>query len=239
MKYPLVRSPYLRRDLESAFEDELSNPLVLETNPGATVVREALNTTHSAGAGDCDDLMNFYSKITVSGDGDSGITAVPIGARLYIYDAAIDEGYGVQSHVRHRGTATVSGSLFAGAFKLNLGTPSGAVGVDDFTVTDNIGALWLIATAEQSDVDVTGNHVVAKIDVEGNVKALDAVLDINNNGASTVTIFDVAGGTATYFMKIAGSTFVESADITSGKSCIRGVRCVFGTTVGVIPFYED
>ena len=217
----------------------VSVPMVLNTNPGTTVVGGTINITHSAGDGDCTDLMGLYVKTHISGDGDSGLTSVPIGARAYVYDAAVDEVYGVQSHARHRGTATVSGSMFAGSFKLNLGTPSGAAGADDFTVTDNIGALWLIATAAQSDVDVSGNYVVAKVDVEGNCKGVDAVFDINNSGASTGTIFDISGGSATYLAKITGSTFVEEADVTSGKSCIRGVRCVFGSTVGLIPFYED
>jgi len=196
----------------------VSVPMVLNTNPGATVVAGTINITHSAGAGNCDDLMGLYVKTHISGDGDSGLTSVPIGARAYVYDAAVDEVYGVQSHARHRGTATVSGSMFAGSFKLNLGTPSGAAAADDFTVTDNIGALWLIATAEQNNVDVTGNYVVAKIDVEGNCKGIDAILDINNSGASTTTIFDIAGGTATYLMVVGSSDSCVSTEETGGTA---------------------
>jgi len=52
---------------------------------------------------------------------------------------------------------------------------------------------------------------------------------------------ETAAGTADYFIKnqsLSASPF-ESGDITDGKSCIGGIRCIAGATVGVIPLYED
>ena len=63
-----------------------------------------------------------------------------------------------------------------------------------------------------------------------------------SNPLTAVIRLETAGtGTASYFIKAPAISIApfENGDITSGKSCIGGLRCINGSTVGVIPLYAD
>jgi hypothetical protein len=209
-------------------------PMVLNTNPGSAVVAHTVNVTHSAGAGDCDDLIAMYGKVTVSGDGDSGLTAVGVAPRLTI-SGATSEAYCIQSHAVHASDDAIT-ALSAGSFRLSTTTAN-------FTAANSVNAGQFIVTGDgtYNPTCTAGRFTVLELTCESPVTNLDAVLRLNNGGTTTDAIIDVVGGSATYFMDIAGSTFIESGDITSGKSCTGGIRIYnsTGSAIGVIPFYED
>ena len=89
-----------------------SVPQVLNTNPGAGVIGETINIRHSAGAGDCDDLIASYKKVEVIGAGDVGITVVADATRAYVGsatdDSVADEAYASQPWVKHTGTGAIT-----------------------------------------------------------------------------------------------------------------------------------
>ena len=102
---------------------DLTNAQILNKNPGATVVGDIINITHSAGAGNCDDLMGLYIKNSIIGVGDSGTTIVPLGTRAYVgsgsSNAAAKEVYAIQPWAKHSGTGSmVAMSAVSAAFKL-------------------------------------------------------------------------------------------------------------------------
>jgi hypothetical protein len=207
-------------------------PMVLNTNPGAAVIANQIHINHSAGAGDCDDLIAAYQKVTVSGDGDSGLTAVGTAPRLTISGAA-QEGYCLQSHVIHESDDGIL-ALSAGSFRLTTRAAN-------FTATNSVNAGQFILTGDgtYNPTCTAGRFTGVEITVESYVSGVDAVLRLNNAGTSTDCMIEVQGGAATYLMEVYGTTIVENADITSGKSCVAGARCYINGAVGVIPFYED
>jgi hypothetical protein len=90
-----------------------ANPMVLNTNPWATVIAHTINVLHSAGAWDCDDLIGSYVKSAVTWDWDSGLTAVGHASRAYVGTASWDatvvsQLYGSQPWVSHFGTGAVT-----------------------------------------------------------------------------------------------------------------------------------
>jgi hypothetical protein len=207
-------------------------PMVLNTNPGSAVIANTVHINHSAGAGDCDDLIAAYQKVTVSGDGDSGLTAVGTAPRLTIGGAA-QEGYCLQSHVIHESDDGIL-ALSAGSFKLTTQTA-------DFTATNSVNAGQFILTGDgtYNPTCTAGRFCGVEITVESYVTGVDAVLHLSNAGTNTDCMLEVDAGEATYLMDIAGTTIVEAADVTSGKACVAGARCYINGAVGVIPFYED
>ncbi len=213
-------------------QGSITVPMVLNTNPGSAVVANSINVLHSAGAGDCDDLIAAYQKVSISGDGDSGLTAVGTAPRLSIA-GAVSEAYCLQSHAIH---TSDDAATAVSACSCRLSTTTA-----DYTVANSVNAGQFILTGDgtYNPTCTAGRFTCVELTVESYVDGVDSVLRLNNGGTNTDTMLEVVGGTATYFAELSGSTFVESADITSGKSCIRGVRCLFGATVGVIPFYED
>lgn len=173
---------------------DLSNAQVLNANPGSTVVGGIVNITHSAGAGDCDDLMGVYVKTTVSGDGDSGTTMVPIGTRAYVSaDSAIDEVYSIQPWIKHSGTGTMqAGSAVSAALILNDG--------DAFESTNslNSGHFHIKTASGAANGAVTSsNFDGVMIEVYGNVTGMDSLLNLSNGGTSTDSLIKMTAGTAT------------------------------------------
>ena len=207
-------------------------PMVLNTNPGAAVIANTVHINHSAGAGDCDDLIGSYLKVTVSGDGDSDLTAVGAAPRLTIGGAA-QEGYCTQSHAIHESDDGIL-ALSAGSFRLLTRTA-------DFTVTNSVNAGQFILTGDGTfnPTCTAGRFCGVEITVESFVTGVDAVLHLSNAGTSTDCMIEADGGNATYLLEITGATIVEAADVTSGKTCVAGARCYINGAVGVIPFYED
>ena len=172
---------------------DLSNAQVLNTNPGATVVGHVINIEHSAGAGDCTDLMGLYIKNQISGDGDSGTTLVPLGIRAYIAaDAVADEVYAIQPWIKHSGTGTIqAGSAVSAALVLNDS--------DAFTATNslNAGHFHIKTYAGEANGTVTSsNFDGVLIEVYGNVTGLDSLLHLTNAGTGTDSIIKATPGTA-------------------------------------------
>lgn len=71
-----------------------------------------------------------------------------------------------------------------------------------------------------------------------------AILLLKNNTSPPVTINDLIyvynGQPMTLALEFSHLELpIENGDITSGKSCIYGMRCKVGNTVGVIPMYAD
>ena len=207
-------------------------PMVLNTNPGSAVIANTVHINHAAGAGDCDDLIGSYLKVTVSGDGDSDLTAVGAAPRLTIGGAA-QEGYCTQSHAIHESDDGIL-ALSAGSFRLLTRTA-------DFTVTNSVNAGQFILTGDGTfnPTCTAGRFCGVEITVESFVTGVDAVLHLSNAGTSTDCMIEADGGNATYLLEITGATIVEAADVTSGKTCVAGARCYINGAVGVIPFYED
>ena len=96
----------------------MATPITLATNPGATYCAETINLLHSAGAGDCDDLLAAYQKVVVSGDGDAGITIVGNAPRAYVGTVGgttvAAQAYASQPWANHKGT----GAITANAIKV-------------------------------------------------------------------------------------------------------------------------
>ena len=68
----------------------------------------------------------------------------------------------------------------------------------------------------------------------GTTNLVDSIIRLERSSGSPL-------GTASYLIKAPALSAepTESGDITSGKTCIGGIRCIFGSTVGVIPLYSD
>lgn len=224
---------------------DLSNPQVLNTNPGATVVGQTINILHSAGAGDCDDLMGLYVKTAVSGDGDSGTTVVPLGTRAYIGTADDDsdasEVYAFQPWLKHTGT----GSMLAGS------TISAALilaDTDAFTSTDKLNcADFIVKTyAGQANGTVTSSAFDGvRVCVESNVTGLDSLLNLSNGGTSTTSLIKATPGSVTNALEFtAAVTGVVSASNGSILADISGtanagyIKVLVGSDARYIPLYE-
>jgi len=151
----------------------LATPITLATNPGATVVGSVVNLLHSAGAGDCDDLIASYSKVNVIGDGDSGLTVAVSASRCYVgatgsSNAVVQEAYSSQPWARHQGT----GSLLA----MSAVSALLDVGTDAFTATNtiNAGHFHVKGAATVTSPYFSG----VAIEIYPDVTCLDAALDI-------------------------------------------------------------
>ena len=84
----------------------------LAANPGAAVIPHNVTIIHSAGAGDCDDLVSSYAKADVQGAGDAGLTAVGSASRAYVgvdgSNAVAAQAYGTQAWAKHDGTGAIT-----------------------------------------------------------------------------------------------------------------------------------
>jgi len=167
-------------------------PQVLNTNPGAAVIPFSINILQSAGDGDCDDLIAAYIKSQVTGDGDTGLTAVGAAPRFTVGTnggtTAISQGYATQSHFIHRGTGTITAGS-AGSFKTVLG-------VDDFTIATSLNALQAILEGESGTPTITGQLDVAWLHAESSAYGVDSILRMSNTNSATAGI-DMSGVVAT------------------------------------------
>lgn len=153
----------------------LATPITLATNPGATVSVDTVNILHSAGAGDCDDLLGRYTKVAISGAGDSGLTAVADAPRAYVLAGVAKEVYGSQPWVSHAGTGAVT-AMSALSAKCDVNT-------DNFTAsTINAGHFHVEGAAT-----VTGQFDGVMIEVYPDVTCLDSGLSIAVDAGATVT----------------------------------------------------
>lgn len=216
----------------------ISVPQVLNKNPGAAVVSETINVLHSAGAGDCDDLIASYKKVAVTGDGDAGITIVGDASRAYVGTTegttVVDEAYGSQPWAKHEGTGAIT-AMSALSAKLN-------VGADDFTAsTVNAGHFHITG-----DADVTGMYDGVLIEAYGDVDTMDSMLHLMpDSGANVASAIKVTGALAANFIDIsdastgavvaAGTTLTHDPnEVTSDAYLVVKI----GATNYALPLYQ-
>jgi hypothetical protein len=158
-----------------------SAPMVLATNPGSGVIGHTVNILHSAGAGDCEDLLGSYTKVAFSGDGDSGVTAVGGAFRAYVGTAVGDstvvkELYGIQPWCSHDGTGAIT-AMSALSAKCDVNT-------GNFTATTvNAGHFHVEGAATVTSSMFDG----VMIEIYPDVTCLDAGLRIVTDTGAVMT----------------------------------------------------
>ena len=179
-------------------------PMVLATNPGATVVAHTVNVLHSAGAGDCADLLAAYQKVAVSGDGDVDITVVGTASRAYVGTAVgsttvASQCYGAQPWCSHFGTGAIT-AMSALSAKCDVNT-------GNFTAsTVNAGHFHVEGAAT-----VTAQFDGVMIEVYPDVTCLDSALAIAVDSPATVTSGIRASG-----------AFTNLFELANGSGCVHG-----------------
>lgn len=154
-----------------------SAPMVLNANPGASVIGGTINILHSAGAGNCDDLIGLYEEVAISGDGDAGITLVGSAPRAYVLGGTTvaKEVYASQPWAKHTGTGAIT-AMSASSPKLDVGT-------DAFTAS-TINAQHLHITGAAA---ITGQFDGQMIEVYEDVTCLDSIQAFSVSAGATVT----------------------------------------------------
>jgi hypothetical protein len=155
-------------------------PITLVTNPGSTVMGSTVNLLHSAGEGDCDDLLASYCKVAVTGSGDSGLTIVGSAPRAYVgvtggaNNSVASVAYASQPWAKHEGTGAIT-AMSALSALLN-------VGADNFTAsTVNAGHFHITGAST-----VTGQFDGVMIEVYPGVTSIDSFLAMAADGGSSI-----------------------------------------------------
>lgn len=193
-------------------------PMVLNTNPGATVIASTVNILHSAGSGDCDDLIASYEKVAVSGSGDSGLTVVGTASRAYVGTAGgsttvASQCYGAQPWCSHFGTGAIT-AMSALSAKCDVNT-------GNFTATTVNAGHFHVEGAST----VTAQFDGVMIEIYPDVTCLD----------STLALMVDAGAVVTSAIRISGTmTNVFKFDVTTGvvTNALVPSAAPDGTTVG-------
>ncbi|MDD5551113.1 MAG: hypothetical protein PHS34_07635 [Candidatus Omnitrophica bacterium] len=221
-----------------------SVPQVLNTNPGANVIGHQINLLHSAGAGDCTDLYGSYTKVAISGDGDSGTTLVGSAPRAYAGTAGgttvAQEVYGTQPWAKHSGTGTITAmSGVSAALILN--------DAEAFEATNSINAghfhIKTYAGAANGTV-TSSNFDGVMIEAYSNVTGLDSMLNLSNGGTSTTSMIRMGLGTATNVLETndaAGISSVTNGNILNDISSTSNagyIKVKIGTETRYIALYE-
>jgi len=208
----------------------LATPITLPTNPGATVVQRITNILHSAGAGDCDDLIASYEKVAVTGVGDAGLTIVGNAPRAYVgltggaNNSVASAAYASQPWVSHEGTGAIT-AMSAVSAKCD-------VGADAFTVnTINAGHFHIEGAAT-----VTGQFDGVMIEVYPDVTSMDSVLALAvDTGAVTSSIIRVSGESTT-FIDVAAAT--AAVVVTAGTNIHHDPNAVTSDAYMVVKIGE-
>lgn len=189
---------------------DLSNPQVLKTNPGATVVGSSINILHSAGAGDCDDLIGSYVKTAMSGSGDSGTTMVGHASRAYMLGGTTVCGqvYGSQPWAKHTGTGTCSAmSALSAQLLIN--------DAEAFTATNSINAGHFHVSTPGGAANGTvtsGNFDGVMVEVYPNVTGLHSMLHLAQDSTTVITSA----------IKLTGTKVTNIFEIAAGDGCVVG-----------------
>jgi len=211
-------------------------PMVLNTNPGAAVIADTINIIHSAGAGDCDDLIGRYTKVAVTGVGDSGITVVGGATRAYVgltggaNNSVASAAYGFQPWAKHEGTGAIT-AMSALSAKLD-------VSADAFTATTVNAGHFHIEGAST----VTGQFDGVMVEVYPDVTSMDSVLALAVDAGAVATSAIRVSGTAglTNVLQFnAASGCIASAGSSSGSlGNADGVATyVLVIDIGGTPYY--
>ena len=182
---------------------------VLVASPGAAVIPFSINILHSAGAGDCDDLIGEYVKVAISGSGDAGTTIVGGAFRAYVGTVlgttVADEAYGIQPWAKHDGTGAVTAMSAVSALV--------DVNTDAFTATTvNAGHFHIEGAATVTSSMFDG----VMIEVYPDVTCLDAGLRIVADTGAVVAAGIVLQGAITTGIDVIGtvSKGIDFADAT-------------------------
>jgi len=215
-----------------------SAPMVLATNPGSGVIAHTVNILHSAGAGDCDDLLGSYTKVAFSGDGDSGCTAVGGAFRAYVGTAVGDatvvkELYGIQPWCSHDGTGAIT-AMSALSAKCDVNTGA-------FTAsTVNAGHFHIEGAGA-----VTGQFDGVMIEVYPDVTCLDSMLALVVDSEATVTSGIRVSGAMTNLLKLDVTTAVvanalvpAAAPDAGTMGADKAIVVDIGGTPYYIPLYD-
>jgi hypothetical protein len=200
-------------------------PMVLAANPGSSVIAQTVNILHSAGAGDCDDLIASYNKVNVIGDGDSGITVVGHASRAYVgltggsNNSVASQAYGSQPWAKHEGTGAIT-AMSALSAKLD-------VSADNFTATTiNAGHFHIEGAAT-----VTGQFDGVMIEVYPDVTCLDSALAIAADSTATVAAGIRMTGTIT-----SAFSFANGSGVTHGGAAAAAVQGYITVSVAGNPY---
>jgi hypothetical protein len=212
-----------------------ATPITLVANPGALVIGEAINILHSAGAGDCDDLVGGYWKVAVSGSGDSGLTPVAGAFRAYINAGTASEVYAIQPWAKHIGTGTVTAmSGVSAALVLN--------DADAFTATNSINAghfhIKTVAGAANGTV-TSGNFDGVMVEMYPNVTGMRSFLNMANDGTTAVTTAIRISGAANVNAAITFDAAATDKCVTANTTSLNGLTPHFAIKilVGTVPYW--
>ena len=200
-----------------------SAPMVLNANPGASVISDTINILHSAGAGDCDDLIGRYTKVAISGDGDSGLTMVASAPRAYVLGGTTvaKEVYASQPWAKHTGTGAIT-AMSASSPKIDVGT-------DNFTASTINGQHIHVTGA----ATVTGQFDGQMIEVYPDVKSLDSAQAIMIDSGAVVASAQRFSGDYTSFLNFAAA---NTAVVVSGTEA-SGNGAKLAIMIGATPYY--
>jgi len=214
---------------------DLSNPQVLNANPGAAVAGSIVNVNHTLGAGDCDDLIGSYSKVNVIGDGDSGITIVGDAPRAYVgltggaNNSVADEAYGSQPWARHQGTGAITAMSGLSA-KID-------VGADNFTAS-TINAAHLHIDGAST---VTGQFDGMMVEVYPTVASLDNAIKVAVDAGATVqTGLALSGTFASSDIQVSSGAKIFTGTAANGNAVYAEVGdkdatgSIYISTVGAL-----
>jgi len=213
---------------------DLSAPMILNANPGATVCAHTINILQSAGAGDCDDLLGSYVKVAFSGAGDSGTTAVGHASRAYVGTEAgsttvVSQLYGSQPWVSHFGTGAVT-AMSALSAKCDVNT-------GNFTATTVNAGHFHIEGAST----VTAQFDGVMIEVYPDVTCLDSMLALAvDSGAVVDAAIRLSGAVANDFLNFAatGTCGITTSDPMVGAAN-AWIKCHVGNTIFWLIGYAD
>lgn len=211
-------------------------PQVLNTNPGAAVFGETINIRHSAGAGNCDDLIGAYTKVEVIGAGDAGITIVGDAPRAYVGnatdDSVADEAYASQPWVKHTGTGAI--------------TAMSGVSAKCDVMADAFAASTVNAIHAHIDgaAAVTGQFDGVMVEVYPAVTSMDSAIAVAIDAGAAVAATIRQSGETTNFIDIAAAN--ASAVVAAGSTLTHDPNAVtsdaylkvkIGAVVYAIPLY--
>jgi hypothetical protein len=196
----------------------------LITNPGGTVMPMTLNVNKDD-AGNMDDYVGFYNKITITGTGDSGTTAIADAPRAYVgldgNNAVVKEIYASQPWAKHDGTGALTAMSGVSALC--------HVGTGNFTAnTVNAGHFHIDGAA-----DVTGQYDGVMIEAYPDVDTLDSLLALAvDSGADVATGIRITGAPASEV------TLSSGAKVYTGTAATRAaVRAQVGDTPAIGSMY--
>jgi hypothetical protein len=174
----------------------------LAANPGASVIPHNVTIIHSAGAGDCDDLVSSYVKADVQGAGDSGLTAVASASRCYVgvdgSNAVAAQAYGTQAWAKHDGTGAITAMSGVSAL------------VDVNTGNFTASTVNAIHAHIEGAATVTGQFDGVMIEVYPDVTCLDSGLAIVVDSGAVVDAAIRISGAPVCDVKLSGTVNIYS-----------------------------